>query len=62
MDLLIQALKEKSGVYQRLLPSFLQLLVQLKTQGRSYSLVFHATQQRKLELLASALEAFALGK
>lgn len=53
---------ENGKVYQRVLPSFLNLLVRLKRQGRSYCLVFHSSQRRKMELLASALDAFALGK
>jgi hypothetical protein len=53
---------ENGKVYQRVLPSFLSLLVRLKMQGRSYSLVLHTSQCRKLEFLASALDAFALGK
>ena len=57
-----QVVHENGKIYQRVLPSFLNLLVRLKRQGRSYCLVLHSPQRRKLKLLASAFDAFALGQ
>ena len=55
-------LNERGTLYQRLLPSFLQLLVQMKKSGRQYSLILHSSCKRKLEAAGRALDAFAQGK